>query len=370
MKKLLIIVLFGCVCSFLLADWTIVETPQVGDKWSLNAVSFPAADTGWAVGYDYSATGTTTTSYFGIILKYEGSEWMKEEIPQPSDHWSLFDVHFVSPEEGWAVGADLGNNSGALLHYINGNWNVVEPPEVGYAWWQLYGVRFLNENEGWAVGGAKKDGAVLLHYHEGEWIDKTDYDLMGGHTLLTAFPIEGESLWTAGFKEGLLADISMGSHARGTWEIKGWEGAWEEVKQPLLEKNVICEDYYFFDEDDGWKVGWMPAFQSAPDTGKLLKWNGKKWKKEKLDGPKGWTLRAIDFSDNKTGWAVGMNTKKDNGLIFEFKKGKWSMLKKKQVPKIEGRWELKDVNFDGSATWWAIGANYSEDEGIILKYTK
>ncbi len=369
MKNLLIAIIIGSLCSFLIADWAEVETPHVGEKWSLNALSFPAENSGWAVGYDYSATGTETTSYVGIILKYDGSIWSKEEIPQPSDFWSLFDIHFVSTQEGWAVGADQGNSRGSILHYSNGNWQVIEPPEVGYDWWQLYGVRFLNENEGWAVGGAKKDCAVLLHYKDGIWTDETDYELMNGHTLLTSFPTEG-GLWSAGFKEGLLADISMGSHARGTWEICQKDGVYEKIKQPLLEKNVICEDYHFFDAKTGWKVGWMPAFQKSPDTGKMLKWNGKKWKKVKLDGPKGWTLRAIDFADEKTGWAVGQNTKKGNGLIFECKKGKWSMLKKKKVPEFDGKWELRDVNFDGNSTWWAVGANYSNDYGIILKYVK
>ena len=84
--------------------------------------------------------------------------------PYVSSYWLLQDVHFISSNEGWAVGFDPPNGRGVLLHYLNGSWTSVTPPYISSSW-ELWDVHFTSSNEGWAVGidDTNKRG-VLLHY--------------------------------------------------------------------------------------------------------------------------------------------------------------------------------------------------------------
>jgi hypothetical protein len=79
--------------------------------------------------------------------------------------WGLESVHFTSPKEGWAVGTDFADEwKGVLLHYLNGNWTAVDPPNVSSSW-GLHGIHFTSPKEGWAVGSNELEGkGVLLRW--------------------------------------------------------------------------------------------------------------------------------------------------------------------------------------------------------------
>ncbi|MEJ2600606.1 MAG: hypothetical protein P8Z00_19895, partial [Anaerolineales bacterium] len=68
----------------------------------------------------------------------------------------IFSIKMVSPDEGWAVGAD-----GLIMHYINGSWQQVDSP-TGNTLWSL---AMISANEGWAMGS----GGTVLHYQDGSW---------------------------------------------------------------------------------------------------------------------------------------------------------------------------------------------------------
>jgi hypothetical protein len=82
-----------------------------------------------------------------------------------SAYWDLSGVYFTSADEGWAVGSEIENYRGVLVHYQSGTWTSVTPPTVSANPWELYGVHFTSADEGWAVGGdyANTRG-VLLYY--------------------------------------------------------------------------------------------------------------------------------------------------------------------------------------------------------------
>ena len=47
----------------------------------------------------------------GVILRWDGTEWIKQTIPQKG---RLFDIAMPSPSEAWAVG-----ENGVVLHWEN-----------------------------------------------------------------------------------------------------------------------------------------------------------------------------------------------------------------------------------------------------------
>jgi hypothetical protein len=64
------------------------------------------------------------TNGTGVLLRAfpalvgEGTWWASTTSPAVSASWDLRGTHFTSATEGWAVGRDITNNRGALLHYF------------------------------------------------------------------------------------------------------------------------------------------------------------------------------------------------------------------------------------------------------------
>ena len=91
-----------------------------------------SAQEGWAVGGDFDHTGT--------LLHYQAGRWTLVPGAAPTH---LNEVVMVSPNDGWAVGAQ-----GTILHYTQGTWTTAPSPTR--LW--LSGVSMASRDEGWAVG--------------------------------------------------------------------------------------------------------------------------------------------------------------------------------------------------------------------------
>ena len=132
------------------------NSPVVSDNWELRGVHFTSADEGWAVGAVFQ----------GNLCVVALSEWDLDISHTAGCELELVrcsgSLHLA--DEGWAVGYDIANSRGALLHYQNGNWTSVAPPVVS-DWWYVMGVYFTSADEGWAVGNDmrnKKRGFAAL----------------------------------------------------------------------------------------------------------------------------------------------------------------------------------------------------------------
>ena len=135
------------------AEWTSVSPPTVSSNWELLGLrGF------WAVGQDL-------TNQQGVLLHFSNGSWTALEVPDVSTDWGLAAIDFGSAYEGWAVGRDGANSRGALLHYENGAWTSVEPPGEVSSDWGLSAVDSISSNGGWMAGQdfANQKG-VLLHY--------------------------------------------------------------------------------------------------------------------------------------------------------------------------------------------------------------
>jgi len=351
-------------------NWTLMTPPGISGKWVLTGVAFPTSENGFAVGYDYSDVDFTKAVTKGIIIEYKGGSWAKSEYPQPSVNWQLNKVWFLNENEGWAVGMNKETKAGLLMHYKSGKWEIVDLPSPGYEKWILYNVFFLNENEGWVAGGSfGKDGPVLFHFKDGKWSHETSKEF-AKQTIMAVHAFSPSNVFAGGFREGDLSGIMQTNKAYGSFIINSATG-WEKEKLPMLSGNVVCEDFAAINEKSLYAAGYMPDFQNTPRTGQILHYDGKKWENIKLDDPvKEWTLSAIAFADEATGWAVGYNWTKNKGLFLQCKKGQWSGLDKKTEPVVSEKWILHDVVYDGKGAWYAVGGDISADKGIIMKLPK
>ena len=142
-----------------------MDPPQGGPNWLLKGVHFTSSSEGWAVGHDLA-------NQKGVLLHYSGGVWASVTPPSVTPNWNLEKVHFASAGEGWAVGFALegGNERGSLLHYSGGTWTSVIPPSVSTKWY-LSNIHFTSAAEGWAVGidASSNHKGVILHYSRGGW---------------------------------------------------------------------------------------------------------------------------------------------------------------------------------------------------------
>jgi hypothetical protein len=134
--------------------WTSVIPPYIssywflGDYYSGGGPYLTSQNEGWTVGADNMGDNV-------LLFHYANGSWAPLMHPYLHENWYLYDVHFTSSNEGWIVGNgffDGANMRGIILHYLNGILTAIDPPAASSGDWTLYDVYFISPNEGWAVG--------------------------------------------------------------------------------------------------------------------------------------------------------------------------------------------------------------------------
>ncbi len=234
----------------------------------------------WVVAKDTSRSNVYYSPDFGTT-------WEERPIIRYDLYIPLFDVDFVDPYTGWAVGYE-----GYIYQTYDG----------GQTWTlQAYGVskfitrvRFLNEMVGWAACG----DAIFARTSSGGnpppngWVSgvaitaMTELYGVAPMDSMTAYVAAGDPVAPGG--QGYLAFTSNGGNS---WTI-------------LIQDTVF--DYFdvaFTDQQHGILVG---GLDTPPYTPKMFATSdgGMTWDEVSL--PQGvHTLRAINFVDQNHGWAVG-----------------------------------------------------------------
>ncbi len=91
----------------------------------------------------------------GTIFHFDGNTWDRSPTKGTDTTNYILDIDFVSPNDGWAVGAK------EIWHFDGQNWSPIAKPATSY----LRDIEMINKNEGWAMG---HDGEVL-RYDGKEW---------------------------------------------------------------------------------------------------------------------------------------------------------------------------------------------------------
>ena len=61
--------------------------------------------------------GANDTKREGTLLHHSNGIWTSVDLPDVSSKWTLYGIHFTSPNEGWAAGTDFAKGRGGLLKY-------------------------------------------------------------------------------------------------------------------------------------------------------------------------------------------------------------------------------------------------------------
>jgi hypothetical protein len=318
--------------------WTLIDSSIEGRLFD---VHFTSSKDGWAVGGDGDGQG--------LALHYLMGLWEKVDLPNVSLNWSLSGVNFISPDEGWAVGTDSQNNRGVLLHYLKGPWSIVSPPDVNSSNWSLARVYFTSSNEGWAVGSIDNQRGLLLHYLNGEW-ESLNTPVLDGHwSFSDIYFISSDEGWAIG-------DRVLFHYLNGSWLYDS-------------SINVTAQLYgvYFTSTSEGWAVGSdNNLFHYLDGSWEILSPNFNLVQK----GPNTW--KSVHFTSSKDGWAVGSHITAMGpvyaGDIIHYLNGTWVY-----VPLgVSSAWELNDVYFISPTEGWAVGSKGTGPylhEILLFKYS-
>ena len=106
----------------------------------------------WGNGYGM-AVGRSGVD--GYVLEYRDGEWKEIDAPE----LYLWSVSVVGDGKAWVSAGEM--DTCKLYYYKDGEWEIVELPED----YTVFDIDFVSEDEGY---GVEWDG-VVMHYHRGKW---------------------------------------------------------------------------------------------------------------------------------------------------------------------------------------------------------
>lgn len=267
--------------------WRQVSNPiQAG----LGAVRMLSPTDGWAL----SGFGNAAAIYH-----YDGASWTPRPLPAVSvagqrDTLQLYRLSIISPDDAWAAGAALpptnaggsanastASPAGVILHYTGGSWRIQQiiPGAM------LTGIAMDAPADGWAVGAdvsqqsqqsTPTDGSspntsspsqpmLLFHYTAGRWVNVplSNIDpqrLTGGiAAVIMSSPTDG---WIMTNANGATTSLDQPNN---TFVLLHYDGAtWTEVATPSVKSRNAYTIYSFSlpAPNDLWAVG---SALSIPD---------------------------------------------------------------------------------------------------------
>jgi hypothetical protein len=182
--------------------WSAVPTPNVGPNF--NSFYGVAASHGqaWAVGMHLDAAYNDRA----LIESWNGSAWAVADNPQPgSMRDMLFGASASSPADVWAVGDQEGSDGvfHALAEHWDGtSWTVLPTPDPGSSGDLLYGISAVSPDDAWAVGqqlgNQSPDQALIEHWDGQRWSVVPSPVVTSGTAMLNAVTTSGQEAWAVG----------------------------------------------------------------------------------------------------------------------------------------------------------------------------
>ena len=206
-----------------------------------------------------STTGIWVVGDNGFIA-YQSSLGSTQLIDSPEPR-NLYNVDFVSPNDGWIVGA-----GGLIMHWNGKDWEVSKSAEGGssdpYSY-DLYTLDFIESNDGWAAGGISSEGGcqfLIYHWDGSTWAEISlpeDWNLLGCvHDMAVLSPTD---VWITG------TNHNVPGTERGV--TIHWDGSNWTMISLLSSYNIYSLSA--LSPDNIWAI---------TNNGTALNWNGVEWK--------------------------------------------------------------------------------------------
>jgi photosystem II stability/assembly factor-like uncharacterized protein len=253
--------------------WTQQSAPSAG-SYNLNSVTFVNANLGWIVGQRGTIAKTTNG----------GATWTAQISPSGTDLWALASLP-GDTTHAWASGS-----SGTLLYTTAGGspWSSASAAVAS----SINAVKFIDSDYGWVVGS---NGTMLRTINAGQsWIPMTG----NGATMTDIDFVNRTNGWAVGGSNTILRTSNGG-------------GSWAPITLPVNVSGTYS-GVKFISATTGFVVGngknGLTPAGSEFLSGLYLKTvnGGTAWTvKPDPNGTALPPLNAVDFADDTTGWIVG-----------------------------------------------------------------
>ncbi|GAP12603.1 uncharacterized protein related to plant photosystem II stability/assembly factor [Longilinea arvoryzae] len=274
----------GTVLRFDGKNWIAFNAP-VTPTTTLAAVSMSSADNGWAIGMD------ETPPYYGVILRWNGIEWVAVPLPSPPWPFAMADVSVPNDTSAWIAGGifvcSLGQPCnpeyalGTILHWNGSAWDYTSFPYLRFS-----AISMLSDTDGWAVGlelvqPTRQLRSCILHWNGTSWtaVEHPLTEYPGGSIrfiLEEIAALDPNTAWTA---------------VSGQNRFLRWNGtSWTAVDSPIRGRPSID----ILSAGDAWAVG---------GEGDIGHWDGNTW--ALVPSPVSATLNSVSLVSPFDGWAVG-----------------------------------------------------------------
>src|SRR5215470_2726083 len=289
----------------------------------LNGVSALSRSNVWAVG-DFNTAGGPK-----LVLRWNGSEWIKVASPDPHNTGKLNAVSARSASDAWAVGSYCASGCrtgsprvGPLILRWNGKtWARVPAPQPrGAALTVLQGVSARSASDAWAVGyyclgptcylGGPPSYPLILHWNGSTWTRAPSPDPGGryGTRLNAVTALSASDAWAVG-------DYGINSSPTGQKSlVLHWNGTrWAKRHSPSrgVPPGSVLNGVSALSRSSAWAAG--SSYINVADQQKtmVLRWRGTAWSQtaSPSPGPNTGTiftpLYGISALSPASAWAVG-----------------------------------------------------------------
>jgi hypothetical protein len=317
-----------CILPFMVrwngTTWT--HVPILGPDPGYLLLDMAAAPDGsaWAVGYtgNDSDNGTGLST---VILRWNGTAWMRVPSPSPGPSSHLSSVTVISADSAWAIGVTTngsGNEIPLILRWNGTTWT--RQPTPGSVDGSLYGIDAVSASDIWAfgqdIGSATRIPVLIMRWNGVTWTQVPSPSPGTGDGIFAMAAASADSAWAVGFTQSSTGD-------RGTLSLR-WNGtAWTVVPNPSPAGTTL-DSVAALPDGTAWAVG---ATANGAGSGMLmLRWNGAAWTRVPLPDPAGSALSGVTALSDDDAWAVGYADGK--ALIMRWDGQKWSVVAGQLVP--------------------------------------
>jgi hypothetical protein len=360
--------------------WCIVTSPDPGTTTNLvtGVVALSTSDI-WAVGEEESSSSSGPSQT--LTMHWDGSQWSVVASPTPGWGAYLYGVTAISAKNVWAVG-DEYTSSGTLtlIEHWNGTaWSVVSSPNPASSTSNtLNSVTAISANDIWAVGvdsivGAGKDGnsgggstgTLIEHWNGTVWSIVTGRNPSTSlNQLNSVAAVSTSNVWAVGYESDVKAN-------RDKTLVEHWNGhTWSVVASPnVLSADGGLSSVTVISGHNLWAVGTSHNRNSGQINTLIEQWNGSKWSIVTSPNPSSFdnVLRSVSAVSAKDVWAVGVDFGTPNiggnsgggfdvTLVEHWNGTAWKVVSSSNSPSSNNNVLLAVTGVPGSASQaWAVG---------------
>jgi hypothetical protein len=141
--------------------WTVVPTPNVESRdTTLNPVAAVGGSEAWAVGYSLDRQGSSKP----FAIRWDGDAWRVVSTPNPDDGGMLADVGAHQDGTVWAVGTNDAVTDAIILRWEGSGWLRMPSPVEGA---NLIGVSAFDPSDALAYGNSDNFTTTLIAHWDG-----------------------------------------------------------------------------------------------------------------------------------------------------------------------------------------------------------